>query len=209
MAAKKQFHKSHFTLGLGLRAACPWRSLCPQVPTQQSVQRPTTKHIVFFYDWTWKVTRSLKLTFSPLKKWWLWDYFPFGEGLFPGAKNLVFGDVNFHVCPFPGQVTSGFFAASAGRVSAWRVGFVYSTLKRNSWRTDWMTLQIQHFCLETLGYSSCLASLWWKDFSYARPRWQLGMDQPGRWNGHRENRHLFTRWVLLTTFPFFPPKHCK
>ena len=87
-------------LGLGLRAACPWRSLCPQVPTQISgnqfsVQRLSTS---FFFSTTghgkWKTLPEAHI-FAPIKKWWVGRRsFPFWEGLFSGAT-VVFG-LDFH-----------------------------------------------------------------------------------------------------------------
>ena len=150
-------------LGLGLRAACPWRSLCPQVPTQISgnqfsVQRLSTS---FFFSTTghgkWKTLPEAHI-FAPITKWWVGRRsFPFWEGLFSGAT-VVFG-LDFHgIVLFPGQVTSGFLAASAGKVSAWLCDFARCSKKKRERLLSFMSRdfrysQLPH--LETLKLCFC------------------------------------------------------
>ena len=94
-------------LGLGLRAACPWRSLCPQVPTQISgnqfsVQRLSTSF--FFFHWTWKVENTpWNSHFRPNKKKGGLRDDPFlsGKAYFQVAT-VVFGSRFPWNCPFPG-----------------------------------------------------------------------------------------------------------
>ena len=74
-------------LGLGLRAACPWRSLCPQVPTQFSgdqfsVQRLSTSFFFSTGHGKWKTLPETHI-FAPIKKGGLRDDpFLFGKAYF-------------------------------------------------------------------------------------------------------------------------------
>ena len=140
-------------LGLGLRAACPWRSLCPQVPTQISgnqfsVQRLSTSFFFCTGHGKWKTLPEAHI-FAPIKKWWVGRRsFPFWEGSFSGGYCSFWSRFSRN-CPFPGQVTSGFLAASAGKVSAWLCDFARCSKKKRERLLSFMSRDFRYSQLLT------------------------------------------------------------